>query len=544
MSDINTVWPDWELAELIGTGGWSRVYRAVRKDQKDIQAAVKVMNVPAEEADSVLDEIRRLKRFEGTSHVVSIEDYAVLPEKDGTRVILIRMELLTPLRSYLSDRTLSESEVLRMGIELCRGLSLCHGNGLLHGDIKPDNILVKDTLSSGVLFKLGDFGISGILGYAGTEEEADLVMGDSEAKGTPEYMAPELMEGRQDGRSDLYSLGITMYRYLNGDRLPFLSPQLRIISHENRLSALRIRLSGTPLPPASGASPETMSLLWKACAWNPEERFPTADAFREEIERVLRSLKDDGDAQEKPAEPNRIGNKGKTAARLRRLIFLILIAGVLAAVGAAVRQGTPGSLSGPAATPIPLREVVIRDSSHIRSKLTALWEYWNEMPKDALPEDLYQIPFVMEADKYTPNISLTEVDGRIKVMIDPEPDAWSVSVMDETAGTRSCTRDNAKGYWSFAADPGWMESEMILSRDADQAVVQYCFKCSDGEPDSVIIQIVPYGRTPPFQIYSLPKQDRSQVRWKLEMVTEYGVVLEGLYSEEGKQVNRKGIPEG
>ncbi len=544
MSDINTVWPDWELAELIGTGGWSRVYRAVRKDQKDIQAAVKVLNVPAEEADSVLDEIRRLKRFEGTSHVVSIEDYAVLPEEDGTRVILIRMELLTPLRSYLSDRTLSESEVLRMGIELCRGLSLCHGNGLLHGDIKPDNILVKDTLSSGVLFKLGDFGISGILGYAGTDEEADPVTGNSEAKGTPEYMAPELMEGRQDGRSDLYSLGITMYRYLNGDRLPFLSPQQRIPSHENRLAALRIRLSGTPLPPASGASPETMSLLWKACAWNPEERFPSADAFREEMERVLRFLKEDSGAREKPAKPDRNGSKGKAAARLRRLMFLVLIAGVLAAIVAAVRQETSGSLSGSVATPPPLQEVVIRNSSHIRSELTALWKYWNEMPKDTLPEDLHQIPFVMDADKYAPNISLTEEDGRINVMIDPEPDTWFVSVMDEKAGTRNCTRDDAKGYWSFAADPGWMESEMILSRDADQAVVQYCFRCSDGEPDSVIIQIVPYGCRPPFQIYGFPKQDHSQFRWKLEMVTEYGVVLEGLYSEEGKQLNRKEIPKG
>ena len=340
MDRMTAVWPDWELKELIGVGGWSRVYRAERRDQREIQAAVKVLRVPAEESENILNEIRRMKRFEGMSHIVSLEDYAVLPESEGERVILIRMELLTPLRAYLSDRAFSEEEVLGMGIALCEGLSLCHRNGILHGDIKPDNILVKNSLSSGPLFKLGDFGIAGILDRAEAgEPEREADSGLSSARGTPEYMAPEQTEGRQDGRSDLYSLGLTMYRYLNGDRLPFLSPYVRLPSHEDRTAALRVRLSGAPLPPASGASAETMELLRKACAWRPEDRWPSADAFREAMINRLAELKEQGAEAPEDGEPDReAGNepaerpnqgppepaeKGSAARRIIRAAALI-----------------------------------------------------------------------------------------------------------------------------------------------------------------------------------------------------------------------------
>ena len=144
MSSITEVWPDWEMAEVIGIGGWSRVYRAVYRGHPEIQAAVKMIPVPDAEAEQILRGAQRMQQLSGKPGIVRIEDAAILPEEDGQSTVMIRMELLRPLRSYLSDKILSESEVLRMGIELCRGLEACHVQGIVHGDIKPDNILVRE----------------------------------------------------------------------------------------------------------------------------------------------------------------------------------------------------------------------------------------------------------------------------------------------------------------------------------------------------------------------------------------------------------------
>ena len=102
MSSMTEIWPDWEMAELIGIGGWSRVYRAVCREHPEIQAAVKMIPVPDAEAEQILRGAQRMQQLSGKPGIVRIEDAAILPEGDGQSTVMIRMELLRPLRSYLN----------------------------------------------------------------------------------------------------------------------------------------------------------------------------------------------------------------------------------------------------------------------------------------------------------------------------------------------------------------------------------------------------------------------------------------------------------
>jgi serine/threonine-protein kinase len=97
-----------------------------------------------------------------------------------------------------------------LAIQVCRGLLFLHSRGILHGDIKPGNLRVLEDGETGPLVKLTDFGLSRSMG-----EES--VRGEEPHGGTVAFMAPEVLRGREpDGRSDLYSLGVVLYRCVAG----------------------------------------------------------------------------------------------------------------------------------------------------------------------------------------------------------------------------------------------------------------------------------------------------------------------------------------
>ena len=88
MSSMTEIWPDWEMAELIGIGGWSRVYRAVLREHPEIQAAVKMIPAPDEEAEQILRGAQRMQQLSGKPGIVRIEDAAILPEGDGQSTVM------------------------------------------------------------------------------------------------------------------------------------------------------------------------------------------------------------------------------------------------------------------------------------------------------------------------------------------------------------------------------------------------------------------------------------------------------------------------
>ena len=296
---LQTVWPEWEIVKRIGSGSFGVVYEVVRKDDyMESHAAVKVIQIPQNEAeldslrseglskdatrtylqgivDDFVSEIQLMESFKGTQNVVSIEDYKVVEKQDEIGWnIYIRMELLTPLSTYIADKVLSEDEVIKLGTDICTALELCAKRSIIHRDIKPENIFVNQFGD----FKLGDFGIA---------RKLENVTGGMSQKGTYSYMAPEIEKGDQyDATVDLYSLGLVLYRFTNKNRLPFLDTERQILNPNDRAEAVRRRMNGEPLPLPCEASPMMADIILCACQPDPAARFATATAMKNALMNV------------------------------------------------------------------------------------------------------------------------------------------------------------------------------------------------------------------------------------------------------------------
>ena len=291
---LSTVWPEWKIeGKPLGRGSYGTVYKAVRRDHNvESYAAIKVISIPADQSEvetfrsegldinatrtyfqgvvnDFVSEIQLMESFKGVQNIVSVEDYKVVEKQDEIGWdIYIRMELLTPLNSYICDNPLSEAEVIKLGVDICSALELCAKRNVIHRDIKPENIFINQFGD----FKLGDFGIA---------RKLENVTGGLSQKGTFNYMAPEVEKGMQyDASVDLYSLGLVLYRFTNKNRLPFLDTESQLLNPNERMAAIRRRMSGEPLPPPCEASPALAQAILFACAYDPNCRFASAFAMK------------------------------------------------------------------------------------------------------------------------------------------------------------------------------------------------------------------------------------------------------------------------
>ena len=294
-----SVWPDWKITEKIGEGSFGKVYKACRSEQgTTFYSAIKVITIPSNPGelssvrsespneqsvkeyfqglvDECIQEVSTMEYFRGNSHVVSVEDYKVVEYLDDIGWdIYIRMEYLTSFMEYCAGRALSEDDVIRLGIDLCKALEYCQCQNIIHRDIKPENIFVSRFGE----FKLGDFGIA---------RELERTMSGLSKKGTYSYMAPEMYKGEAyDSRVDIYSLGIVLYKLRNHNRLPFISLEKQLITYRDKENALNKRMAGEKLPRPAEAGDAFAEVILKACAFDREERYANAEEFREALERV------------------------------------------------------------------------------------------------------------------------------------------------------------------------------------------------------------------------------------------------------------------
>lgn len=311
---INT-WPGWQNAGLIGEGSFGKVFRIRREEfGRAYEAALKVITIPQNDADiraayeegmddksvteyfrscveDIVAEFALMSQLKGNSNIVSYEDHMVVQHEDGIGWdILIRMELLTPLMTYIRNHPLEEDDVVRLGIDIARALKLCRKKGILHRDIKPENIFVSDDGD----FKLGDFGVARV---------AEKTVSAMSKKGTYTYMAPEVYKGEKYGfAADLYSLGMVLYRYLNDNRLPYMPPAPQPIQFRDRERALNARVMGQPMPePAHGSAALKVAVM-KACAYAQADRFASPEELEQALIALQKPVKKAAPVEEDPAE--------------------------------------------------------------------------------------------------------------------------------------------------------------------------------------------------------------------------------------------------
>ena len=293
---LSNIWPEWKIVRRINRGSYGVVYEAIRTDHAvESRAAIKVISIPQDESEieslrsvglsadatktylqevvnDFVKEIQLMQSFKGFQHIVSVEDYKVIERIDKIGwTIYIRMELLTPLNSHISDRDLSEQEVIKLGCDICSALERCAKRNVIHRDIKPDNIFINEFGD----YKLGDFGIARTL---------ENITGGLSQKGTYNYMAPEVEKGmRYDATVDIYSLGIVLYWLMNKKHLPFLSVKQQLISPNDLKSANRRRLDGEPLSAPCDASTSMAKVVLCACSADPNRRFSSATEMKKAL---------------------------------------------------------------------------------------------------------------------------------------------------------------------------------------------------------------------------------------------------------------------
>ncbi len=208
-----------------------------------------------------------------TKHVVQIFDHGV----DGELPFIV-MELLEgeDLGARLRrEGRLAPHQAVPIILQVCRGLKHAHAAGLIHRDLKPQNLFLSREDDDEVV-KIIDFGVAKAPAVAPSESTTNGLL-----MGSPHYMSPEQSRGRSglDQRSDLWSLGVILYRLLTS-RLPFQSPNV---------GDLIVRISADPFAPPSTidrALEPFDAFLRKALAKEPRDRFADADAFA----RALRDL--------------------------------------------------------------------------------------------------------------------------------------------------------------------------------------------------------------------------------------------------------------
>ncbi len=229
--------PDYELREFVGDGASARVYRGVHKPTgRDV--AVKVLH-PEQELM-----VKALKRFLREAHLLCklahkniVKGYEVRKVNGFRYVAMEWVDGGTVLEEIDRRGRLDGPNALHITRQIASALEYLHGNGIIHRDIKPGNVLI-DTMWNA---KLIDLGLCLMVGQAREEAEGTTV-------GTVGYISPEQAKGVEvDERSDIYSLGVTLYHMVVGE-VPFsgdddfevMSKQIMQSLKSDRLKSLNI----------------------------------------------------------------------------------------------------------------------------------------------------------------------------------------------------------------------------------------------------------------------------------------------------------------
>ena len=264
----------------VGSGGFAWVYKGY-DPELDIPVAIKILK-PQYAGEEAFETRFRTEAATAAKlrHPNIIRILAV--GREDTAVYFVMDYLPTGLDDRLRIMgTLPEMLLIRMGMDVAAALAFAHREGVIHRDIKTDNILYDDHGNAIV----ADFGIARALsGY--TEQT-----GTNMVVGTPQYFSPEQARGQTlDGRADIYSLGVTLFKAATGV-LPFQGEDWYEIARQH---------IEEPAPRPRAFNPALSRgiehVILKCLAKDPAERYPTGDALHTELMQLLgRASSPDGD---------------------------------------------------------------------------------------------------------------------------------------------------------------------------------------------------------------------------------------------------------
>jgi serine/threonine protein kinase len=212
-------------------------------------------------------ELETLETLSSSPNIDCYRSYQIAPKEDavGYDVYLLAEHRKT-LVDYLAENAMTHVCAVNLGMDLCSALVDLRAAGLIHRDVKPSNIY----LNSQGHFVLGDLGIAKIedLKYCSMPEHM-----------LSSFSAPELFNlvGSIEKTTDIYSVGLILYRIFNGNHGPFEDEKT------SAKAADKLRVTGKDLPAPMYADYEMTGIILKACAFKPEDRYQTPDELRAEL---------------------------------------------------------------------------------------------------------------------------------------------------------------------------------------------------------------------------------------------------------------------
>ena len=272
----------YHVVKKLGEGGMGQVYLAEHV-KMGRRSAIKVMNPSmTHDPDAVARFNREAANASRITHpnVCAVYDFGETP--DG--LIYLAMEFIEgePLTDLIErEGALPVGRAVKIFRQTADALQAAHDLGIVHRDLKPDNIMLAKGRDGADIVKVVDFGIAKAVGG---DEAGQKVTKTGLVVGTPEFMSPEQLSGdKLDGRSDLYSLALVLYRMLTG-RLPFEASTVqetmikRLTDEPTKLAAARPDLTFPP---------QLQKAMDHALARTPAERYQSVAEFAADVGRVV-----------------------------------------------------------------------------------------------------------------------------------------------------------------------------------------------------------------------------------------------------------------
>lgn len=273
----------YEILALLGSGAMGAVYLA-EHDRIGRRDAIKILDRELADDESARARFNREARnasFINHPNVCTVYDFG--ETREGLPYIAMEYvdgETLTEVLER--EGPLSPERAAELAAQVTRALEAAHARDIVHRDLKPDNVMLARDARGSEVVKVVDFGIAKAM--AAEDDVRQDITRQGLLVGTPQYASPEQLEGKDlDDRSDLYSLGVVLFRVLTG-RLPFTGQTWQEVMTK--------RLSEDPLTLEEAAPDRRFPadlerVVARALRRRPDERYQEAAEFREELLRAV-----------------------------------------------------------------------------------------------------------------------------------------------------------------------------------------------------------------------------------------------------------------
>jgi serine/threonine-protein kinase len=276
MSVLPEIDSRFDVLAKLGEGGMGTVYKVRHRDLDEVQI-VKTLQAHLSTNEALknrfINEARRGMRLRHP-HIAGVHDFQICA--DGTGYIVMEYVHGHNLRDLLATRgPLPLKMVGAIAVQTLDALGYLHSEKFVHRDISPDNLMLE-TAGGQPFVKLIDLGISKSL------ESGETMTGTGQFLGKMQYASPEQFGGQIDGRSDLYSLGVTLYKLLtNAD--PFVGDNYQLITAHLFHPPRRFEEAAPDV-----VIPEAVQkVVYRALEKDPEKRYADADAFSAAVEEAF-----------------------------------------------------------------------------------------------------------------------------------------------------------------------------------------------------------------------------------------------------------------